>query len=354
MEVNLELRIVPTVDAQRIDSVLILSYDVSMQPEKQKPPCLQKLGKILRWRYIKRFFIKKNLKLGFILDIQIFFYTLLRRYKKTHTTPHPVIVSLTSYPARIGTVKYTVFSLLKQSVTPEKIILWLEESQFPEGKNIPPILRKFERDTFEIRFSGTDNIRSYKKLIPALAAFPDKTIVTADDDVYYKKDWLAVLWQSHKANPNDVIAQRCRVVTMNSNAVLPYKQWGEMQKGTLSEYNFFIGVGGVLYPPDSLYEDVARQDLFKTLSPTADDIWFYFMVLLNNKKIRIPENAVSGLTEIYRNIKRDQHNEMTLTKVNVGQNKNDEQFAAVLEHYADNPIIQKIFPGAVQKPDGGG
>ena len=49
-----------------------------------------------------------------------------------------VIVSLTSYPARISTVHMTVLTLLNQKIKPDKIILWLAKEQFPSGMNALP------------------------------------------------------------------------------------------------------------------------------------------------------------------------------------------------------------------------
>ena len=42
-----------------------------------------------------------------------------------------LIVSLTSYPDRMYDIHYCIYSLLKQSLKPNKIILWLGEEQFP-------------------------------------------------------------------------------------------------------------------------------------------------------------------------------------------------------------------------------
>ena len=45
-----------------------------------------------------------------------------------------VIVSLTSYPARISYVHLAIKSLMLQSYKPDRIILWLAEEQFPDKK----------------------------------------------------------------------------------------------------------------------------------------------------------------------------------------------------------------------------
>ena len=38
-----------------------------------------------------------------------------------------------------------------------------------------------------------DNLRSFKKLVPALQTFPNAFIVTADDDLYFAPNWLETL-----------------------------------------------------------------------------------------------------------------------------------------------------------------
>ncbi|MBQ6972263.1 MAG: hypothetical protein IJP86_07890 [Synergistaceae bacterium] len=46
----------------------------------------------------------------------------------------PLMVSLTSFPARINTVHKTIHSLMLQDMKPNRIILWLTDEEFP---NIP-------------------------------------------------------------------------------------------------------------------------------------------------------------------------------------------------------------------------
>ena len=51
--------------------------------------------------------------------------------KKIPSGPQELIVSLTSYPARIDTVNQTIETLLNQSLCPDKVILWLAPEKFP-------------------------------------------------------------------------------------------------------------------------------------------------------------------------------------------------------------------------------
>lgn len=47
-----------------------------------------------------------------------------------------LIISLTSFPERMKDIKCTLYSLLTQSLKPNKIILWLTESHFQIKKKI--------------------------------------------------------------------------------------------------------------------------------------------------------------------------------------------------------------------------
>ena len=62
-----------------------------------------------------------------------------------------LIVSLTTYPARISSVWITVTSLLQQTKKPGKVVLWLAVEQFPD-RRIPKSLKRLERRGLEIRF----------------------------------------------------------------------------------------------------------------------------------------------------------------------------------------------------------
>lgn len=122
----------------------------------------------------------------------------------------PIIISLTSFPARIKDVDKTILSLLKQDVKPDKVILWLATTQFPKQEgDLPPSILKLKKSGLEIGWYNKD-IRSYKKLIPTLRENPDAVIVTVDDDWYYSKHFLKVLLEEHEEHPRDII---CNLVT---------------------------------------------------------------------------------------------------------------------------------------------
>lgn len=195
-----------------------------------------------------------------------------------NTPKQQVVVSMTSFPAAIPFAVKAIQSLLNGSVLPDKLVLYLTFAQF-EGNKIPESLTALaeENPVFEIRNYDRD-IRSYRKLIPAVADFPEAAIVTVDDDIAYGKHMLRDLLELHAQYPDAVLAHRAKRIKIGK----PYRRWSKyrwydflfkkIHKGFL---NLQTGVGGVLYPPHSLEESMLDVELFTKMAPSTDDIWFW-------------------------------------------------------------------------------
>lgn len=212
-----------------------------------------------------------------------------------------IIVSLTSFPARIDTVDITIKSLLLQSLKPDEIILWLAREQFPEEENgLPGKLLELRK--YGLTISWCNDLKSYKKLLPALHMYPEDIIVTADDDVYYERQWLRRLYAGYVEAPNYVHCHRITKVYIRDNEY-------QMKEGEFEVYPFpsflhkLTGVGGVLYPPHILCQEVLDEEKCRKLAPTNDDVWFWLMAVLNGARVNVVKNnmprveAVKGTQE---------------------------------------------------------
>ena len=250
--------------------------------------------------------------------------------------PGGVVVSLTSYPGRIYDIHYAVHSLLRQSFRPERVVLWLGEDSFPGREDdLPGALLDFRRRGLEIRFC--EDLGPFTKLVPALSAFQGKTIVTADDDIVYPGNWLEALVRARGADPNAIWCRRVRRLELSPNGdVARYCRWKVNLDGAEPSFaNFLTGVGGVLYPPDSLDPAAADKVSFQRLTPKNDDIWFWAMAVRKGTRI----GAVSGglppyLTYVNRWRELGLSDDVTLMESNLS-GANDVQFRSVLEACPD-------------------
>ena len=242
---------------------------------------------------------------------------------------HEVVVSLTTYGHRINTVYLAIASLMRQSMRANRIILWLSDEEF-WGKPLPATLRLLEKKGLEIRYC--EDVRSYKKLIPALREFPDAVIITVDDDAMYDFELIDRLVRAHLAEPKTVWGNRVhRIVIDKEGRIAPYREWGHARPLEVSPLNFATGVGGVLYPPHILSEEILDESKFMTLAPTADDIWFKAMELKSGVPVkRIPPRGPENMDDHLGGIVKFSDG---LAGENVTRGRNDRTIAALKEYF---------------------
>ena len=240
-----------------------------------------------------------------------------------------LIISLTSFPARINNVWQVIECLKRQTILPEKIILWLSEEQFPERKGIPTSLIEQLDNIFELRFVNGD-LRSHKKYYYVLQEFPDETFITCDDDVYYDVRMVERLIKTSHLFPNCIIANNVAEISYGSDGRLSkYVNW-KSDVSFFSRKNLLqIGAGGVLYPPKSLNPLVLESEVFKRVAPFADDIWLNAMARINHIPIvKAPANnlllPITGKSS-------------SLTSINNGgENLNDVQIKRIRDYLVKN------------------
>ena len=178
-----------------------------------------------------------------------------------------------------------------------------------------------------IRFC--EDLRSYKKIIPTLEEFPDSFIVTADDDIYYKPDWLQKLVASWDGSYKAVTAHRAHKIRFdNKGTPAPYRSW-KWQVGPKEVADGLIvptSGAGTLYPPKVFHEDVTKSELFTKLCADADDIWLYWMASLNGAKAKRSNYN-------FQVVEWPSNNSIGLWQANIFQNGNDRSVSAMLAQY---------------------
>lgn len=247
-----------------------------------------------------------------------------------------LIVSLTSYGERVEkSAPLAIYSIMKQSLLPSEIVLWIDKNRWNDN-NLPKAIKYLQKNGLTVQFC-TD-IRSYTKLVPSLKEYPDKCIVTVDDDVYYSSSMLEELYECHKMNKDAICSLHFCIVKLNKEGnIAPYDEWEECHvvpenQNIENKLIFPQGYGGVLYPPHVFDSSVFEMDIAKEMCPTADDVWFYCMGIKNGVQKAYPFNSKTKyyLVDMFRQaLKKDRLNE---ANVQVEDN-NSVQLKKVLAHY---------------------
>lgn len=259
------------------------------------------------------------------------FYPLFVRYEYGLDEKSNVIVSLTTFPERIGTVWLTVSTLLNQTVKPWKIILWLAEEQFPEGeKALPRKLLELKKYGLEIRFC--ENLYPHKKYYYTMKEYPEATVITVDDDIFYPENLIELLENISKKYPKAICCTWAHEMNFDTKGeIAPYTEWqfgidGDREP---SKCLIPIGCGGVLYPAKALHPDVFNKEKIKELCLKTDDLWLKCMAVKNHR----PAVRVDRPARIYFNILKTQVS--GLHAENVGENKNDDAMKKIISAYPE-------------------
>ncbi|CAN5275529.1 glycosyl transferase [soil metagenome] len=249
------------------------------------------------------------------------------RNQSRHGLPHKVVISLTSYPPRFGTLHLTLRSLLDQQVTPDEVQLWIA---FEDQDSIPAKVKSLEADGLKILYC--DNLKSYKKIIPSLQLNPEAYIITVDDDCYYPKDLVKVLTEEFDPKFPTINTRRPNQITRFENGqIKPYLQWngniaGDTPADAPQSDLFATGHGGVLYFPGCFDPEVMNIEAFTRICPNADDVWLYWMA----RKAGTMYRKVGGrfVSANWRGSQAE-----SLMAANVASSGNDQQILQMVEHY---------------------
>jgi len=244
-----------------------------------------------------------------------------------------IIISLTTHGKRLSQVYLAIESLMQQTTKANKIVLWLSDQYSPQ--TIPPVLQQQQQRGLEINFCK--DIRSYTKLIPSLKKYPDATIITADDDVYYHPNMIENLVFAYLNEPQFIHFNRGFTIRSNNHSLGPYLKWTSITHQEVSPLNFPTGVGGVLYPPGSFHEEVFNEEVFLSICPLADDVWFKAMTLYNGvqSKKAVTLSPVGDEFLINKSVQ-----DIGLTLQNNDWKQNDVQIKAVFDKYDLYPLLK--------------
>lgn len=249
---------------------------------------------------------------------------------KEQQTQQELIVSLTSFPARIGTAVQCIDSLLAQSKMPDKIILWLASDRFPRGEDdLPGDLRDRLGGRFQIGWVDED-LGPHTKYHYAVQQYPDSPVVILDDDAVYNEKLVEYLHEGYLENDRAVICDRGNLILFRPDGTLrTYDSWVydyRYLRGMETYQLLATGVGGILLPPGSLPTAAFDVPALKKTSLFADDLWLKAMTTANGYPVWMPRQPAGG----YETIEEAQA--VALWRANAFQGKNDIALELILEH----------------------
>ncbi|MEJ1156634.1 MULTISPECIES: hypothetical protein [Microbacterium] len=167
----------------------------------------------------------------------------------------------------------------------------------------------------------------------------DVPLVLSDDDIVYPATWLEGLMRVHLQHPEHVVAYRAHVIGMSDDSFLPYATWRSCDDDEPSFAHFATSVSGQILPIPLQQALLDQGDVFRSLTPSADDVWLHRTAVISGYRTRqvaagqqhwwfIPGSQVSGLNAL-----------------NVGSGANDVQIAAAHTTLSRERIAADLFGG---------
>lgn len=240
-----------------------------------------------------------------------------------------IIVSLTSFPARFNKLHLVIESILRQTMKPDQIILYLDDD-VGDIEALPENIKKLRQYGVHIE-KREGRIKPHKKYYYAFKEHPDSTIITVDDDILYPKNLIEELYKVHKRFPGCVVATRSHKILFNDDgSIKKYNSWEWMciLEEIPSMQLMATGCGGVLYPKHCMNERLLDMQLLLKLTPNADDLWLKVMQVLNrtpvvncNQDVRKSRVVVDGTQG------------ESLNSSNVHQNINDVYMKNLIDYF---------------------
>lgn len=189
----------------------------------------------------------------------------------------PPVVSLTTISSRLDKVLVTLGSVVRQSLTPHSVNLYVSQEPWLLDEGISPAEDALKRIAdLGVNVFFTRNLGPYRKQIPVIrqlwnAAAPDDTpVVTIDDDVLYPPDIVERLVM-HEESLESVVAHRGRKLIREEGGRFSYGEFPAADPGA-GLLNLATGRNGIAYRL-SFFRRSLDHLTAAYFAPTADDLW---------------------------------------------------------------------------------
>lgn len=195
-----------------------------------------------------------------------------------------VIVSLATTSKRLSICRATLMSLVTQSIVPRKVIInvskeaYLRDDGIVNSDLLSSLISDIPeelRSVFELRW--VKNTGPYRKLMPTLQQADDNDIiVTADDDIFYSREWLETLIDNFESKNRVIHAGRVRRKRKNVfGKYMGYIYWPIIKEEEVIKEEYIITFGGGAVLCRNWFSDELINDTnYLNIAPTADDLWY--------------------------------------------------------------------------------
>jgi len=179
-------------------------------------------------------------------------------------------VSLTSWRPRLPDLPLVLLSLLKQSLRPSLIRIWLTSSDY--GLIDRLVMERFSKHG--VLFEKCDDLGPHKKWLPMIERGLLDPFVICDDDILYPQNWLQELICEDRHDA--YVGVRChRIIRDEAGCPLLYSEWiRDVGWQVVASQDLFItGCGGAIIHPSRISSEFCNREEILKKCPRADDIW---------------------------------------------------------------------------------
>lgn len=278
-----------------------------------------------------------------------------------------IILSCTTTNTRLHMLFYMIESIKKQKVMPDVLYVNISSEGYLFDAGIFEI-PEWLNQTF-VCINQTENIGSYRKLLPVIEKVEDNDIIiTADDDVLYGPNWIKSLVELSIKYPKHIICARAREMKKSIlGGWQNYSRWNLIS--SIQEGMLFLPTGnaGVVYRKNLLDLEFILNTVFKEMAPTTDDLWFRMASLRKKTPVLVcPEIDTEniylghkiGLEQINFNKKKLNFFQKVYKKtmgrfvdwIGFDVTKNDYSWSRIVEFSNENP---RVFNTEAKNPGTG-
>jgi hypothetical protein len=180
------------------------------------------------------------------------------------------VVSLTSWRPRLPDLPLVLFTLLRQTLRPSLIHVWLAPSDYALMDSIAT--ERFS--AHGVHFESCDDLGPHKKWLPMIERGAREPFVICDDDILYPSKWFENLMRQDRDDA--YVGTRCHRIQRDTSGIpLSYSEWSHDVAWELSPSNdlFITGCGGAIIHPDRISGEFRDREALFDKCPRADDIW---------------------------------------------------------------------------------